>query len=216
MKNPGCDKIDKQAANPNYQYRQGIYLRHFDEGAMICLEDYPSGDNPQGECVGEGSENLGAVVAESALDRCGSFGNPHSDKGHEDGGSISEHVTGIGKKREAARQDATDYLRDHVAGYQYEGENQAAAAGIAEVVAVVMVPMVIVAMPAVSMFILAVFSLIAMIMMIVAAVVVPIMFTVIKMGIVTIVIKMDVVPMPMAGRCHVNETKPFNWYRQVV
>ena len=69
-----------------------------------------------------------------ALRRCGlTGGNPDRHQGKSDSANIGQHVPGVGKERQAAREQPAGKLRDHVAGGQNEDNRQTSAVSLSRV-----------------------------------------------------------------------------------
>ena len=121
MQYPSDSQVHQEAADADDKDRQPDDLDIFPEGSMVSLEEDPAGDKPQGKGVGQRSQDLRAMVPKRALDGGLSLRNPHGDQGHDDGGRVREHVSGIGQQGQAARYDAPDDLGHHVGRDQNQG-----------------------------------------------------------------------------------------------
>ena len=68
----------------------------------------------------------------------GRCGEHHGDQGDGNGCRIGQHVPCIGKQGQTAGQDAADNFNEHITGNQYKSNDQAAPAGTAQIVGMVM------------------------------------------------------------------------------
>jgi hypothetical protein len=79
-------------------------------------------DRNEHETVDERGEDLCALKAEAAVRGGGARREPGRTERKAERPHVSEHVTGVGEQREAARQQPGDELHDHVRGREQEHE----------------------------------------------------------------------------------------------
>ena len=105
------DDVDDQAAGRDGEHETAVDLRSLAEPAP-GLEQDPRGDHPQNQCVGEGGQNFGPLVAERAFHGRGGRLGACGKQRQAQGDGQRQPVSGVGQERQAAGQDAAGHLRD--------------------------------------------------------------------------------------------------------
>ena len=136
VENPCRRNVDDEANGAYRQHQQALDFRYVGE-AMVCLEQHPDDDQPEGKRVQKSGQDLKATIAISALCGNGLFGEVHSEQGESDGYRVRQHVPRIGEERQAAGEDADDDLGEHVADDQHESSGQATLARPSKLVGMV-------------------------------------------------------------------------------
>ena len=77
------------------------------------------------------------MIAKGVFRRSGSFGELHGSHGQSYRCRIGQHVTRVGKQRQAAGQYTADNLGEHITDYQDKSGEQASLAGIAQLMVVI-------------------------------------------------------------------------------
>ena len=125
---PCSRQIDEQAGTTGDKDDQPIYLGSV-EKPMISLEHNPRGNHNQAYRIEQSGQDLSAVIAESAFDRGGAVGEPHSEQGEADRGGVGEHMARVGDERQAAGENSGSYFDQHIASNQGQSGPQPAPAG---------------------------------------------------------------------------------------
>ena len=90
------------------------------------------------------------MITKGALHGERPHGEQHSDQGQCNGCRVGKHVSRIGEQRQTAGQNAADNLYEHKTGDQNKGSDQAALAGMAQLVGMIMFARTMVTLVAVT------------------------------------------------------------------
>ena len=137
MKDPGRAKIDAKADDAYAQHQPAFYLKRGRE-AVIGFNEYPGCDQPECQGIQQGCQDLKSMITKGALHGGGPLGEHHGDQGDGNGCRIGQHMPCIGKQGQTAGQDAAGNFNEHITGDQYKSSDQAALAGTAQIVGMVM------------------------------------------------------------------------------
>jgi hypothetical protein len=135
-----ADQVDRQAADGDADHDRGL------DGGGVAepvggLDHHPDRDGRESGAVGQGGEDLGAVIAPGAARVGRALGDPHGEQGEAEGRGVGQHVPGVGEEGQGAGEPAAHGLGQHVGRGEAQGEREPAAVaggGLAVPVVVVM------------------------------------------------------------------------------
>ena len=122
---PEAECIDHEAAGGDHEHDHPLHLGGRAE-ALDRLDRDQQGDGDQRGALRERSEDLGARVSVGALRARRSLCDPDREQCEHQRGDVREHVPGVGKQRQRARDQAAHDLGQHVDGGERQHEAEPA------------------------------------------------------------------------------------------
>ncbi len=134
VEDPGHREVDQQAdcAEGEHDFAVHVVMRIM--RSFVGLRDQPPGDQPEGEGIEQGSQDLQAAVPESPLGGGGPSREVEGGQGEADGSGVRHLVCGFRQERQTSGGNAAGELDDHIADGQNERDGQAAPAGAVQIV----------------------------------------------------------------------------------
>ena len=128
VEHPRRRGVDRQAHDSGRQHYPALGLDSTGQ-TPESLEKYQGSNQPQGQCVQQGGQDLGAVETERALDGSGTSRQPDGHQRHADGRGVGDHVDCVGQQGQAVGHQSGGHLHHHEGGDQRQRDYQPTPAG---------------------------------------------------------------------------------------